>query len=223
MHKSSMLRMEWFIREYASKIKKKNVKVLDVGSYDVNGSYSVLFDKYEYVGLDIVKGKNVDIVIPSPYDWSSIKSDHYDIVISGQAFEHIEFFWITIEQMARVLKRNGLMCIIVPNGAGEHRYPVDCYRFFTDGMIALARYVNLEVLHAHTNCSPNKQKDWVSRNNADSMLVATKKYDGSPVLINKNYGCIPANQEELRIGFTPYKSRTPSIRRILRKMLLLKR
>ena len=36
MHKSSMLRMEWFINNY---IKEDGKKILEVGSYDVNGSY----------------------------------------------------------------------------------------------------------------------------------------------------------------------------------------
>ena len=36
MHVSSILRMRWFVENYASKINKSEVKVLDVGSYDVN-------------------------------------------------------------------------------------------------------------------------------------------------------------------------------------------
>ncbi len=142
------------------------------------------------------EGPNVDIVIERPYDWSTIKTDSYDIVISGQAFEHIEFFWITMSEMTRILKKDGLMCIIAPNGFREHRFPVDCYRFFSDGMIALARYVSLEILHAHTNCAPinSIEKEWFSEKNADSILVARKEYEGSPRFIDvKTYQCIPAN------------------------------
>lgn len=230
MHKSSMMRMKWFFDEYASKIDKENVKILDVGSYNVNGSYKELFSdgKYNYTGLDMEKGPNVDIVLNKSYDWSQIESDYYDIVISGQAFEHIEFFWITMSEMARVLKKDGLICIITPNGFGEHRYPVDCYRFFSDGMIALARYVNLDVLHAHTNCAPinSKEKEWYSENCADSILVAIKRYKGAPSFIDtKTYECIPANQEKLRTGFIPPKKSTTrykkiSLRRFLSKILL---
>lgn len=229
MHKSSIMRMKWFVDEYASKINKENVKILDVGSYGVSGSYKELFtnEKYEYTGLDIEKGPNVNIVLNKSYDWSPLNSDYYDIVISGQAFEHIEFFWITMAEMARVLKKDGLMCIIAPNGFGEHRYPVDCYRFFSDGMIALARYVNLEVLHAHTNCAPtnSKQKEWYSEKYADSILVATKNYEGSPTFIDtKTYECVPANQKELREGFTSYETQKKygkiSLRRFIKKGLL---
>jgi hypothetical protein len=37
MHTSSMLRMKWFVETYASQVKNDNIKVLDVGSYSVNG------------------------------------------------------------------------------------------------------------------------------------------------------------------------------------------
>jgi SAM-dependent methyltransferase len=207
--------MKWFVDNYVSKIIENKIKVLDVGSYDVNGSYKHLFndDKYEYYGLDMEKGPNVDIVLKNPYNWNEIETDSFDIVISGQAFEHIEFFWITMSEMARVLKRNGLLCIIAPHGFGEHRYPVDCYRFFSDGMVALARYVSLETLHAHTNCAPTPgSTDWYSLNEADSILIAQKNYDGKVKYVDiESYVCIPANQEKHLSGlfpFTPLKKRS---------------
>jgi len=206
-----MLRMTWFIEHYASKITKSQIRVLDVGSYDVNGSYRDLFneDRYHYTGLDMEQGPNVDIVLRNPYDWDTIESDSFDIVISGQAFEHIEFFWKTMEEMTRVLKKDGLLCLIVPNGFDEHRYPVDCYRFFSDGLIALARYVGIEALHAHTNCAPNTHAaDWYSDTCADSMLIARKPFDGQarhPDL--KSYQCIPEDQERLRGGLLPYRKK----------------
>lgn len=209
MHKSSIIRMQWFIDNYATKITKNEVRVLDVGSYEVYGSYRHLFDesKYHYSGLDIEEGPNVDIVLKHPYDWSAIESDSFDIVISGQAFEHIEFFWKTMEEMTRVLKKDGLLCLIAPHGFGEHRYPVDCYRFFSDGMIALARYVGIEPLHAHTNCAPStNHTDWYSETCADSILIARKTFDGPPKHPDlKTYKCVPINQETLRSGLIPYQ------------------
>lgn len=211
MHESSILRMKWFVENYASRLTQDEVRVLDVGSYDVNGSYKPLFseERYAYCGLDMSEGPNVDIVLGNPYDWSEIETDAFDVVISGQAFEHIEFFWITMSEMARVLKQDGLMCVIAPNGFGEHRYPVDCYRFFSDGMIALARYVSLEPLHAHTNCAPQSDSEgWYSETEADSVLVAKKPYSGEVRPLDlKTYTCIPADQEALRSGLVPHERR----------------
>lgn len=221
MHQSSMLRMKWFVDHYAANLAQPKVRVLDVGSYDVNGSYKTLFDgrRYEYTGLDMAAGPNVDVVLKNPYDWSGIQDDTYDVVISGQSFEHIEFFWITMTEMARVLKKDGLVCLIAPRGFSEHRYPVDCYRFFTDGMIALARYVGLEALHAHANCAPSaKDAAWYSGKKADSMLIARKPYSGRPPPLDlRTYQCIPVDQPALRSPMVPYAP--PSrIQRLWRKM-----
>ena len=202
MHDSSILRMQWFVKQFASKLPEKKIKVLDVGSYDVNGSYKHLFDedRYEYTGMDMAAGPNVDIVLENPYDWNTIETDSFDIVISGQAFEHVEFFWITMAEMTRVIKKDGLLCLIAPNGFSEHRCPVDCYRFFTDGMVALARSVSLDTLHAHTNAAPTiKSTEWYSNDCADAMLVAKKPYQGHakhPDL--KEYKCVPPDHNMLR-------------------------
>lgn len=224
MHRSSMYRMKWFVENYVSKIEKDTIKILDIGSYNVNGSYKQFFTdkKYQYTGLDIEAGPNVDIVLTNPYDWSGIETDSFDIVITGQTFEHTEFFWITIAEMTRVLKKDGLLCIIVPNKQREHRYPVDCYRFFTDGMVAVSRYVGLEVIHAHTNCAPSPNNpDWYGKKLADSMLIAKKGYAGKTQIVDlSNYVCKPVEQESIRAGLYPYKRKIiRPIRKFLRKKL----
>lgn len=147
--------MQWFVQNHLRNGEK--YRVLDVGSYGVNGTYKEIFasQPFEYVGLDMQAGPNVDIVPANPYIWKEIASDSFDVVISGQAFEHIEFFWLTMKEIARVVRPGGLICIIAPRGFGFHRYPVDCYRFDVDGMVALARYCNLKPLHASTNRAPS--------------------------------------------------------------------
>ena len=152
-------------------------------------------------------------MLEHPYDWSQIKTDSFDIVISGQALEHIEFFWITISEMTRVLKKDGLLCVIVPLGWDEHRYPVDCYRFLSDGMVSLARYVSLELLHVHTNCAPSlNDHEWYSEIQSESMLVARKTYSGDTKYLDlKQYKCKPVNQDMFRTGLIPYKRKIPSL------------
>ena len=200
MHESSLRRMEWFVRTHL--YEEKNYEILDVGSYDVNGSYKQFFKdtKFRYTGLDMEQGPNVDIVPTSTYNWDEISNDQYDAVISGQALEHIEYFWVTVKEMVRVTKEGGLICIIAPNGFGEHRYPVDCWRFFTDGMIALAKYNNLEILHAHTNSAPSiSDAEWYSEDCADSMLIARKNYSGDAQVIElRGYRCVPSDLKKLR-------------------------
>jgi hypothetical protein len=111
-----------------------------------------------------------------------------------------------MSEMTRVLKKDGIICIIAPNGFGEHRHPVDCWRFFSDGMIALAKYVNLNILHAHTNCAPSIQdkEGWYQQDCADTMLVATKPYSGKAIIVNiEEYKCTPTDLESVRTGLVP--------------------
>jgi SAM-dependent methyltransferase len=151
MHKSSFDNMRKFRDNYLESFQSNYVRILDVGSQDINGSYKPLFNNnsWEYKGLDICRGSNVDIIVKSIYDWKEIRSSSFDVVISGQAFEHIEFVWLTMYEISRALKNGGLCCIIAPSSGPEHRFPVDCWRFFPDGLKTLARYAMLDTLESY--------------------------------------------------------------------------
>mgnify|MGYP006278801103 CR=1 FL=1 len=200
--------MQWFVNYFVP----NNIiqSVLDVGSRDVNGSFRSIFShsRFQYTGADVEFGPNVDIVLDYPYSWDQIQPDSFDIVISGAVLEHVEFPWRTFSEMTRVLKPGGLLCIIVPNGFREHRYPVDCWRFFTDGVIALARWTNLEILHAHTNAGPTANDlDWFSfwGRAAETMLVARKPYSGPPQHVNfSRYKISVPDHSEYLGGFVSY-------------------
>jgi len=149
MHKSSLNNMKRFVKNH---LKAKGGSVLDVGSLAVNGgvegSYRPLFNGFEYVGVDLSSGPNVDVVMGEPYK-IPFEDNSFDVVISGQALEHVEFFWDLVKEMARVLKPGGKMCLIAPSAGKVHRYPVDCWRFYEDGMVALAKYVGLNVVECY--------------------------------------------------------------------------
>lgn len=153
MHESSLFHMTCFRDQFLNDKQNQTLQIADLGSYDVNGSYRFLFANpvWHYQGLDVSAGPNVDIVLNDPYCWRALASNSMDVVISGQAFEHIEFFWLTVLELSRVLKPGGLCCLIAPSGGPEHRYPVDCWRFYRDGMRALMHYAGLDVLDVYTN------------------------------------------------------------------------
>jgi 2-polyprenyl-3-methyl-5-hydroxy-6-metoxy-1,4-benzoquinol methylase len=175
MHLSSLENMRNFRRENLSGREGSPVKILDLGSMAIGGSYRTIFqeDQWEYIGVDIVAGDNVDMVLSDPYNWLEIESRSMDVVVSGQAFEHIAYFWKTIREIARVMKPGGLCCIIAPSGGPEHRYPVDCWRFYPDGMRAMAAYADLEVISVETYWESKEYED-DSDQWADTVLVAKK-------------------------------------------------
>ncbi len=180
MHQSSYDLMGVFRRKYLEERQGTPLRIYDLGSQDVNGSYRPLFDDplWRYVGMDMVPGKNVDLVLRDPYQWKGLKSGSADVVISGQTFEHIEFFWITILEIARVLRPGGLCCLIAPSGGFEHRYPVDCWRFYPDGFSALARFARLEVLDVRARWEPDPAEPVCDADDSDlwkdCLLVARK-------------------------------------------------
>ncbi len=179
MHKSSYLRMKYLLDYYRNLFARENmsVKVLDIGSCDQNGTYRELFGdkRYDYIGLDMYPGLNVDIVPKDIYSWKEIDSNEFDLVISGQAFEHIAYPWLTMKEIERVLKPSGIGIIIAPNGGREHKAPIDCYRFFSDGLRSLAEWANLYVLHVGVAGVPYMREtdEWISEWN-DATLVVQK-------------------------------------------------
>jgi hypothetical protein len=66
--------------------------------------------------------------------------------VSGQALEHDRWFWVTMRNIARVLRPGGVAALIVPSAGPVHRHPVDCYRFYPDAMAAMASWAGLTVL-----------------------------------------------------------------------------
>lgn len=158
MHLSSYQNMEKLVGRYLDPA--KSLTVFDVGSYDVNGSYRALFDKpgWQYRGIDLAAGPNVDIVLDSPYRLP-MPSNSVDLIVSGQAFEHVEFFWVAWLEQVRVLKPGGMIFLIAPSRGPEHRYPVDCWRFYPDGYTALANYAGLELREVHTDWEPDPDQE----------------------------------------------------------------
>jgi cephalosporin hydroxylase/SAM-dependent methyltransferase len=135
---------------------KDKTIICDIGSFDVNGSYRELFDKpgWTYTGIDMSPGKNVDMVLASPYEYP-LPSGYSDCIVSGQAFEHIEYFWIAWMEMVRILKPGGFIFLIAPSRGPEHRYPVDCWRFYPDSYCALAHLAGLNLTESSTDWVPH--------------------------------------------------------------------
>jgi SAM-dependent methyltransferase len=177
VHHTSFEKMLKFVEVYLVPFMDTPLRLLDVGSQLVEegqGTYRGLFQRpdWRYDGLDVSAGLNVDIAVADPYDWVEIADDTYDLVISGQALEHIEFFWGTAFEIGRVLRPGGITALIAPSNGFEHRYPVDCWRFYADGMRAMAKYLGFQVVDVFT--------DWGRDVWQDSILVMRKPQWDAP-------------------------------------------
>jgi SAM-dependent methyltransferase len=113
--------------------------IVEIGSLDINGSLrSVAPPGNEYLGLDVAEGKGVDVVV-DPYSLP-LKNDTVDICISSSCFEHAEFFWLSFNEILRILKPQGIFYLNAPSNGAFHRHPVDCWRFYSDSGIALQNW-----------------------------------------------------------------------------------
>lgn len=141
MHPSAMRNGDVFFQRYSHYIKSNSpIKVVDIGAQDVNGSLREVCPKnVEYIGVDFVQAKGVDVVLEDPYVLPFSDSS-IDMVVSSSCFEHSEMFWILFLEVIRILKPNGLFYLNAPSNGNFHRYPVDCWRFFPDSGRALVSW-----------------------------------------------------------------------------------
>ncbi|MEV6751745.1 methyltransferase domain-containing protein [Streptomyces sp. NPDC051214] len=155
MHQSAYEQMELCVAQYMPAGKRH--RVVDLGARVSDGqtrTHKTLLEgrDTEYVGVDVLDGRNVDAVMTKPYR-IPLKSRSADFVISGQAFEHIPFFWATMLEIARVLKPEGIAFVTAPSRGHVHDAQ-DCWRYYPDGFRALAAYTRLELREAYTDFPP---------------------------------------------------------------------
>jgi len=118
-------------------------RVLEVGSRYVNGSVKPIVELVkpsEYVGIDMLPGRNVDLVLPVEKLLSHFPPARFDIVISTETLEHIADWRSAIVSMKAVLSPLGEIFLTVPSrGFPYHEYPCDYWRFEVDDLRAIFR------------------------------------------------------------------------------------
>jgi len=100
----------------------RNKRVLEIGSWDTNGTIRKLFEGGTYVGVDVSPGPGVDTVcLGNELDEPT---ESFDVVISCECFEHNPYWLETFTNMIRMLKKDGL-CLITcaTTGRIEHGTP----------------------------------------------------------------------------------------------------
>lgn len=95
----------------------KGKRVLDIGSLNVNGTNCYLFEDCDYTGLDLVPGKNVNVVsVAHEYECNEL----FDVVLSTNSLEHDMYYSLTLKKKVDLLKPGGLLFFSVANTWHEH-------------------------------------------------------------------------------------------------------
>ncbi|WP_313740171.1 rhamnan synthesis F family protein [Pseudomonas sp.] len=139
MHLSALNYGRLFFESYRDNL-PVGAKVVDIGAQDVNGSIKdVCPEDYQYIGVDFVEGKGVDVILDDPYALP-FEDESIDAIVCSSCFEHSDMFWLVFNEILRILKPTGLVYINAPSNGYIHRYPVDCWRFYPDAGNALVTW-----------------------------------------------------------------------------------
>lgn len=83
-------------------------RVLECGSYDINGSVRPLFTDCEYIGIDWRPGPGVDVVSMA----HRYKDDNgFDVVVSTEMLEHDPYWYKSVVNMVNLLRPGGDMIL----------------------------------------------------------------------------------------------------------------
>ncbi|MDP3067021.1 MAG: methyltransferase domain-containing protein [Methanobacteriaceae archaeon] len=111
----------------------KGNRVIEIGSYDFNGSIRSIiniFEPKEYIGVDISNGPGVDVICDAENLIETFGEKSFDIVISTELMEHVQDWRKVISNMKNICKENGIIMITTRSyGFTYHAYPYDFWRF----------------------------------------------------------------------------------------------
>lgn len=107
--------------------------ILEVGSYNVNGTPRVVFAPYapkSYIGVDQEAGPCVDRVVNATNLVATLGKDSFDVVLSTEMLEHARDWRAAVNSMKSVVKPGGIL-FITTRGPGFpfHGFPEDHWRY----------------------------------------------------------------------------------------------
>jgi SAM-dependent methyltransferase len=115
-----------------------NRTLLDVGSYNSNGSLRSIYESYkpsEYIGVDIVGGPGVDVICNAECLLEYFSNKNFDIIVSTELLEHVRDWQAVISNLKALCKPGGIILITTRSyGFSYHAFPYDFWRYEFDDM-----------------------------------------------------------------------------------------
>lgn len=128
-----------FIIEEARIEEFKGKRVLEIGSRYINESVRPFIEKYlkpkEYIGIDIEKGKFVDIIFPAEKLLITSVRNLLMQQFLQKTLEHVRNWRVVIENIKKVIKKKGYLYITTRSkGFPYHDFPFDFWRYEIEDM-----------------------------------------------------------------------------------------
>lgn len=144
-------------------MKKEEVEgksILEVGSYDVNGSLRETVMKLNptrYIGTDMRSGSGVDMVCKAEDLPNVFQLEEFDMVICTEVLEHVEDWRVVISCLKKMCKEGGYLYVTsVSKGFPKHDYPADNWRFELEDMKEI--FADCELLSLERPTKENKNR-----------------------------------------------------------------
>jgi len=125
------------ICEYLSKEISENSIVLDLGAgycnfiNNIKAKKKYAVDNYEEFKINA--NKDVKAVVCNSYDLNLFQNDFFEVVFSSNMLEHLTLDKIvtTIKEIYRILKKGGILILILPNWTYSYKNYYDDYTHIT--------------------------------------------------------------------------------------------
>ena len=144
-----------FFDNYITSDMIKGRKVLEVGSYDVNGSVRPFVESLnpkDYHGIDFIGGPRVDAVVNATDVSAKYGKNSFEVVISTEMLEHAEDWRVCVNNMKDVTSD---LLIITTRGPGFplHSYPDDWWRYTVEDFARI--FADFEILELMKDTDPD--------------------------------------------------------------------
>jgi SAM-dependent methyltransferase len=137
-----------FVQQWSSKADLSGKRILEVGSYDVNGTVRDIITRHspsEYIGVDISHGPSVDVICDVGRLEERFGESSFDVVISTEMLEHVRDWRGAVTNLKKVMRPGAeLLLTTRSHGFQFHGYPADYWRFDLADMSAI--FSDLSVL-----------------------------------------------------------------------------
>jgi SAM-dependent methyltransferase len=124
--------------------------VLEVGSYDVNGSPRRVVEPLlpsTYLGIDASAGPGVDRILRAEEVTTHLGENSFDVVISTELLEHVVDWRSVVRELKRAVKAAGVL-VVTTRGPGfaYHPFPIDTWRYTCEDFQRIFCDMTLEAL-----------------------------------------------------------------------------
>lgn len=165
--------------------------VIEVGSYDFNGSVREPIKRMgcaSYLGVDMVAGPGVDEVCDATKVVSRFGDQSFDVVLSTEMLEHARHWRSTVNNLKRVVKPGGTLLVTTRSrGFPYHGYPSDYWRFELEDFRAIFSDFDIQALESDPlrpgvlllakRYAPPRDLPDLEKINVYSMLAHERIYD----------------------------------------------